>query len=44
MINDFIHGDLHEALRQRLADGIAAGAVSSAIPLSELPLTLKLDP
>jgi choline dehydrogenase-like flavoprotein len=40
--NDFIHGSLHEAMRQRLADGIAAGAVDSAIPLSELPTTLKI--
>jgi choline dehydrogenase-like flavoprotein len=40
--NDFIHGPLHEAMRQRLADGIAAGDVDSAIPLSELPTTLKI--
>ncbi len=40
--NDFIHGPLHEAMRQRLADGIAAGMVEYAIPLSQLPTTLKL--
>lgn len=40
--NDFIHGPLHEAMRQRLADGIAAGDIDSAIPLSELPTTLKI--
>ncbi len=42
--NDFIHGTLHEAMRQQLADGIAAGAVEYAIPLSQLPTTLKLPP
>ncbi|NOQ12873.1 MAG: DUF1080 domain-containing protein [Methyloprofundus sp.] len=40
--NDFIHGSLHEAMRQRLSDGIAAGDVDSAIPLSQLPTTLKI--
>lgn len=42
--NNFIHGPLHKAMRQRLADGIAAGDVDSAIPLSELPTTLKISP
>jgi len=42
--NDFIHGPLHEAMRQQLADGIAAGNIESAIPLSELPTTLKIPP
>lgn len=42
--NDFIHGPLHEALRQRIADGISAGNVESAIPLAELPTTLKIPP
>ncbi|MCK5828765.1 MAG: DUF1080 domain-containing protein [Methylococcales bacterium] len=42
--NDFIHGPLHEAMRQRLADGISAGNIDSAIPLSELPTTLKIPP
>ena len=42
--NDFIHGPLHEAMRQRLADGITAGNIDSAIPLSELPTTLKIAP
>lgn len=42
--NDFIHGPLHNAMRKRLADGIAAGDVEFAIPLSELPTTLKIPP
>ncbi len=33
--NDFIFGELHNALRQRLFDNL--GAVAAAIPLSELP-------
>jgi hypothetical protein len=40
--NDFIHGPLHEAMRKQLADGINAGNMDLAIPLSELPLTLKV--
>ena len=40
--NDFIHGPLHEAMRQQLADGIAADKIRHAIPLSQLPTTLKL--
>ncbi len=42
--NDFIHGPLHEAMRQRIADGIALGKIDHAIPLSQLPTTLKLPP
>ena len=38
--NDFIHGDLHEALRKMLFDGVNAGPVAGAIPLAELPLHL----
>jgi hypothetical protein len=38
--NDFIFGDLHEALRKRLFDGLKAGKVRDAIPLAELPLHL----
>ncbi|MCK7580600.1 MAG: hypothetical protein MZV65_36460 [Chromatiales bacterium] len=38
--NDFIFGDLHEALRAQLLDGIKAGQVTDAIPLNELPLRL----
>src|SRR5947199_13737 len=33
--NDFMFGELHNALRQRLFDNL--GAVAAAIPLSELP-------
>lgn len=33
--NDFIHGALHEALRQQLHDGM--NTVTEAIPLNELP-------
>ena len=40
--NDFIVGAMHLALRQQLFDGINANTVSSAIPLAELPLHLKL--
>jgi choline dehydrogenase-like flavoprotein len=42
--NDFIHGPLHEALRQRLFDGVMDGAVTEAVPLAELPLNLKIPP
>lgn len=35
--NDFILGDLHNALRQRLFDNL--GGVAAAIPLSELPVS-----
>ncbi|ULA62668.1 MAG: hypothetical protein LZF86_50048 [Nitrospira sp.] len=38
--NDFIHGDLHTALRQRLFDGVTANKVAGAIPLRELDLHL----
>lgn len=38
--NDFIHGPLHTALRQRLFDGIAASKITDAIPLAQLPLHL----
>jgi 3-keto-disaccharide hydrolase/GMC oxidoreductase len=38
--NDFISGPLHEALRQQLFDGLAAGRVADALPLAELPLHL----
>src|SRR5215207_6407467 len=33
--NDFIWGPLHDALRQRLFEGINAGAVTDAIPLTQ---------
>ncbi len=39
--NDFIHGALHRALRQRLFDGLGAGQVASAVPLAEIPLHLQ---
>jgi choline dehydrogenase-like flavoprotein len=35
--NDFIHGPLHEALRQTLKAGIDANKISDAIPLANLP-------
>jgi hypothetical protein len=38
--NDFIFGDMHEALRRRLFDGLRAGRVRDAIPLPQLPLHL----
>jgi len=41
--NDFIWGLLHDALRQRLFEGVNAGRVTDAFPLAELPLHLKLS-
>jgi choline dehydrogenase-like flavoprotein len=38
--NDFVFGDLQDALRRRLFDGITAGEITDAIPLDELPLHL----
>ena len=38
--NDFIYGDMHEALRAQLADGIGNGVVTDAIPSRALPLHL----
>src|SRR6266700_3436249 len=40
--NDFIFHEMHEALRRQIFDGIEAGTVRGAVPLSELPL--HLDP
>lgn len=43
--NDFMHGELHAALRSILAAGIMNGAVRHSIPLNELPLHLTgIDP
>src|SRR3954447_6867706 len=39
--NDFIHGELHTALRKVLATGIKNGKVRHAIPLNQLPLHLS---
>jgi len=39
--NDFIHGDLHTALRKELAAGIKNSKVRHAIPLNLLPLHLS---
>jgi choline dehydrogenase-like flavoprotein len=39
--NDFMHGELHEALRAILAAGIMNGKVRNAIPLNQLPLHLS---
>jgi choline dehydrogenase-like flavoprotein len=39
--NDFIYGELHQALRQRLFDAIGAGDVPAAVPLGQLPLHLE---
>jgi len=38
--NDFMHGDLHVALRDLLANGIGGNLVRHAVPLSQLPLHL----
>jgi choline dehydrogenase-like flavoprotein len=40
--NDFINGPMHRAIREQLFDGIIAGKVPGAIPLAELPLTIKV--
>lgn len=42
--NDFIFGELHDVLRQRLAAGIDGGEVGAAIPLDELELRVKVAP
>jgi hypothetical protein len=42
--NDFIFGELHLVLRQRLAAGLDTGKVSEAIPLDDLELHVKADP
>jgi choline dehydrogenase-like flavoprotein len=39
--NDFIKREMHRAMRQQLFDAINGGHVTEAIPLDELPLTLK---
>jgi choline dehydrogenase-like flavoprotein len=39
--NDFIHGELHTALRKVLATGIKNNKVRHAIPLNQLPLYLS---
>ncbi|MGI9100551.1 MAG: family 16 glycoside hydrolase [Solirubrobacteraceae bacterium] len=41
--NDFVFGKLHEALRQRVFDGIQAGSVEGAIALNSPDLPLHLD-
>ncbi len=40
--NDFIFGNLHDALRKQLFDGINANRVTGAIPLALLPLNLDV--
>jgi choline dehydrogenase-like flavoprotein len=42
--NDFIYGPMHEALRQRLHDGILAGEVKDAISFGELALHVNPPP
>lgn len=42
--NDFIHGVMHEALRQQLHDGITASTLTEAVPFAELDLHLTLPP
>jgi choline dehydrogenase-like flavoprotein len=41
--NDFIHGELHDVLRQQLFDGMSNGQVTDAIPLAQLPLHLDVS-
>ncbi|MCW3051759.1 MAG: hypothetical protein JWN14_929, partial [Chthonomonadales bacterium] len=42
--NDFIHGDLHRALRKLLFDGISGNHITGAVPLPSLPLHLDNVP
>jgi choline dehydrogenase-like flavoprotein len=42
--NDFVFGEMHDALRQQIFDGVTAGQVPDAVPLAELPQHLDLDP
>lgn len=42
--NDFIHGELHDALRMALFQAVNAAAVEGAIPLAELPDSPTLTP
>jgi len=42
--NDFIFGELHRVLRERLFDGIDHDGVTEAIPLAELPVVLENVP
>jgi choline dehydrogenase-like flavoprotein len=41
--NDFVFGAMHSALRKRLAQGIAGGAVADAVPFAELPLLVNMS-
>jgi choline dehydrogenase-like flavoprotein len=42
--NDFIFGDMHEAMRGQLKQGIDNNSVSDAIPLAQLPIHLHNVP
>lgn len=42
--NDFIHGELHDALLQQLFTGVQGSQVRHAIPLGQLPLNLVVPP
>jgi hypothetical protein len=42
--NDFIHGAMHEALRQQLHDGVTSPGITEAVPFAELELHLTLPP
>jgi hypothetical protein len=42
--NDFISGELHNALRRQLRDGITGGAVPEAVAFAELDLHVQLPP
>src|SRR5262245_26581615 len=42
--NDFMHGDLHLAMRRQLFEAIQAGELPAAIPLAELPLHIDFPP
>ncbi len=42
--NDFIDGPMHRALRRQLLEGLQAGRVPAAIPLTELPQSTPVPP
>jgi choline dehydrogenase-like flavoprotein len=42
--NDFIHGELHQALRKQLFEAIMANKVTAAVPLAQLPLVVEAPP
>jgi choline dehydrogenase-like flavoprotein len=42
--NDFINGELHQALRKQLFEAIAADKVTDVVPLTQLPALISVTP